>query len=118
MARRKLSRIKDYDLAKSRLAAIKSIDGKLDLANGISVTSFETSIEQFTTLLDKYNTALSTVDELYNQCENQLLIVKDQNERVLAGIASKYGKNSNEYEMAGGTKKSDRKKIVKTKAKA
>lgn len=40
-------------------------------------------------------------------------VVKDWNERVLTGVATKYGKNSNQYEMAGGKKKSERKKHTK-----
>ena len=35
MARRKLARIKQYDLAKTRLAALTSIDAALDLGNGM-----------------------------------------------------------------------------------
>jgi hypothetical protein len=36
--------------------------------------------------------------------------LKDWNERILSGVATKYGKNSSQYEMAGGVKKSERKK--------
>ena len=44
--------------------------------------------------------------------------MRDLNERALDGVASKYGKNSNEYEQAGGTRKSERKRPVrKPKAK-
>jgi hypothetical protein len=32
---------------------------------------------------------------------------------MLAGVSSKFGKNSDEYEKAGGTKKSERKKPVR-----
>lgn len=34
---------------------------------------------------------------------------------MLAGVASKYGKDSNEYEMAGGTRKSEIKRPAKKK---
>ena len=36
--------------------------------------------------------------------------IRDLSERMLAGVASKYGKDSSEYEMAGGTRKSERKR--------
>lgn len=39
--------------------------------------------------------------------------LKDLNERILTGVATKYGKNSTQYEMAGGKKKSERKKATK-----
>ncbi|BAZ67792.1 hypothetical protein NIES4106_25490 [Fischerella sp. NIES-4106] len=32
----------------------------------------------------------------------------DISERMLTGVACKYGKDSSEYEMAGGVRKSDR----------
>lgn len=115
MARRKLARIKEYDNAKSRLAALKSINPALDLGNGMVIGTYQTSIDNFTSLLSQYNTALSTVDDLYNKCNQSLLDVKDLSERMLAGVASKYGKNSSEYEMAGGTRKTERKKTVTKK---
>ncbi len=109
MARKKLERVKEFDVAKTRLAAIKSISPTLDLGNGITAAGFQTSIDNFSSALNQYNTTLSTVDEQYNKCIANLASVKDLSERVLNGVASKYGKNSNEYEMAGGTKKSERK---------
>jgi hypothetical protein len=116
MARRKLERVKDLDISKSRLAAIKSISPSLDLGNGITATGFETSIENFSASLAAYNTVLSSVDELYNKCIANLSTMRDLNERVLSGVASKYGKNSNEYEMAGGKRKSEIKRTSKKTA--
>lgn len=55
------------------------------------------------------------VDDFYNKCNQSLLQVKDLSKRMLTGVASKYGKNSSEYEMAGGTRKSERKKPVAKK---
>jgi len=115
MARRKLMRIKDYDLAKTRLASLKSIDPALDLGNGMTVSNYEKSISDFTGLLGQYNTALSTVDDLYNQCTESLKGVKGLNERMLSGVGFKYTKDSSEYEMAGGTRKSERKKSTRKK---
>ena len=113
MGRRKLMRVVDLDKARTRLAAAKSIDPALDLGNNITVANYETEVDALTTNLATYNTALSTVDNLYNVCIAQLDVIKDWNERVLSGVATKYGKNSTEYEMAGGVRKSERKKIVR-----
>jgi hypothetical protein len=110
MARRKLTRIKEYDLAKTRLASLKSIDPALDLGNDMTVANYERTINNFTGLLGQYNTALSTVDDLYNQCIDSLKGITDMSERMLSGVGFKYTKNSSEYEMAGGTRKSERKK--------
>ena len=110
MARKKLIRDPDFDKAKTRLASIKSIDKSLDLGSDITVVKYEAEVTKFADDLNAYNTALSTIDDLYNTCITQIDVLKDWNERVLSGVATKYGKNSSQYEMAGGTKKSERKK--------
>ena len=110
MARKKLSRVVALERARTRLAAIKSIDMTLDLGSGFTTRNYETEINALNADLEAYNTALSTVDNLYNNCITKIDAIKDWNERILAGVATKYGKNSSQYEMAGGVKKSDRKK--------
>ena len=109
MARRKLSRILDLEKGITRLAAVKSIDPTLDLGNTINVTNYETQINLLSSKISSYNTALSTIDDLYNDCIAQLDVVKDWNERILTGIATKYGKTSSQYEMAGGKRKGEKK---------
>ena len=113
MARRKLARVFDLEKGTTRLAAVKSIDAALDLGNNINVTVYETELNLLRTKLNTYNTTLSTIDDLYNACLVQIDVVKDLNERILTGVATKYGKNSTQYEMAGGKKKSERKKPAK-----
>lgn len=110
MARRKLIRVKDLEKGVTRLAAIKSIDPVLDLGNGITATNYEVQVKAMQTKLNAYNTALSTIDNLYNDCNSQNDLLKDWNERILSGVATRFGKNSSQYEMAGGVKKSERKK--------
>lgn len=110
MARRKLARVLDLEKGRTRLAAVKSISVELDLGNDITVPNYEAEINLLSTKLNKYNTALSTIDDLYNECIVQIDVLKDWNERILTGVATKYGKNSSQYEMAGGKKKSERKK--------
>lgn len=99
--------------AKTRLSALVSIDPNMDLGNGLTATIYEKAITLGADLLSDYNTTLSTVDEKLNKAQAQELVISDLSERMLAGVASKYGKNSNEYEMAGGVKKSERKKPTK-----
>ena len=115
MARRKLSRVLDLEKGITRLAAVKSIDVALDLGNTITVPNYEVQVNLLSTKLSAYNTALSTIDDLYNECIAQIDIIKDWNERILTGVATKYGKNSSQYEMAGGKRKSERKKTTPKK---
>lgn len=99
-----------YDTAVTRLSAIKSIDVKLDLGNGLSVDAYEKAITEFRDKINAYNTMLSQIDALLNEINDSEKSLKDLSERMLIGVAAKYGKNSNEYEQAGGVKKSERKR--------
>ena len=110
MARRKLVRVADIERARTRLAAVKSIDPALDLGSGITIGNYETAIVSLATNLENYNTTLSTIDDLYNVCIAQITIIRDWNERVLTGVATKFGKNSSQYEMAGGKRKSEQRR--------
>lgn len=113
MARRKLTRVLDLEKGITRVAAVKSINPALDLGSNITVANYETQVQLLSTKIAAYNTALSTIDDLYNECIAQIDVVKDWNERILTGVATKYGKNSSQYEMAGGKRKSERKKPSK-----
>ncbi len=99
--------------ANVRLAGIKSIAVDLDLGNGVTAAAYTTKIEETANSLSDYNTTLSLVDEKLNIYEQNEAELKDFHERILLAVGAKYGKNSNEYEKAGGTKKSERKKSSK-----
>lgn len=102
-----------YDAAITRKASIASINSSLDLGNGLTLTGYQSAIDDVKTALDEYNNTLSLVDSKLNALEEKETILKHLNERMLIAVAAKYGKDSNEYEMAGGKKKSERKKPVK-----
>jgi len=109
MARQKRGS-RTLDKAQRRLSSVRSIDTKLALDGGITAADYEKRIVELRTQIDAYNTTLSTVDELYNKIKLTEQQLSDYSERVLIGVAAKYGKNSNQYEMAGGVKKSERKR--------
>lgn len=99
--------------AERRIAAIKSISATLDLGNGHTVDSYNTVIEATRTKLSDYNSSLSTADAALTtlvEAERKLMEVT---EHVLLSVAAKYGKDSYEYEMAGGIRKRDRKRPVR-----
>jgi hypothetical protein len=103
-----------YDVAVTRLASIKSISPTLDLGNGLTVPAYEAAVLDFRQKLDDYNTTLSIADSKLNIVQDAERTLRDLTERMLAGVASKYGKNSDEYEKAGGVRKRDRKKPGRT----
>jgi hypothetical protein len=96
-----------------RLASISNIDPALDLGNGLTVPAFNTSVTNLQTALAEYNRTLASVDEKLNAVVTAEKLVSDLSERMLAGVAARFGKDSTEYEQAGGIRKSERKPRVR-----
>lgn len=65
-------------------------------------------IEQLRTKIDTYNTALSVIDASRTDIEQLEKSLSTLCEKLLLAVAVKYGKDSQEYVMAGGVRKSDR----------
>ena len=114
MSYRKKS-VSHFEKAITRLAALKSINEKMDLGNGLSVPVYEEAINDLRTKINDYNTHLSLADEKKNIVRASEIALQDLSDRMLAGVGSKFGKNSDEYEKAGGVKKSGRKRAVQVK---
>jgi hypothetical protein len=53
---------------------------------------------------------LSQLDELQNELAAAEKVANDKSKRILSATEATYGPDSNEYEMVGGTRLSDRKK--------
>lgn len=117
MARRKTSS-RVYEKALQRMASLKSIDPNFDFGGDVTAVSYQQTIDDMKASMDDYNTSLSIVDEKSNYFKDKEDILNDMNERVLLGAAARYGKDSSAYEQAGGTRKSNRKKIVRKVKKA
>ena len=92
-----------------RLANIRNIDPALDLGNGLTFAAFNTTVNGLQTALADYNKALADADDKLNIVVAAEKQVSDLSERMLAGIAARFGKDSSQYEQAGGVRKSERK---------
>jgi len=113
MARVKKTSSLTLERAAARAAGLESIDAALDLGNGLTLASYRAAIADTNTKLGAYNTLLSQVDEAQNAFREAERALGDTSDRMLAGVAARYGRDSGQYEMAGGTKKSDRKRPSK-----
>ncbi len=96
--------------AQKRLAGLQSIDTKLKLSDDLSIEAYKTLMNEVEENATDYNTHLSKTDEKGAILEDSEKRLRDMSERLLSGVGAIYGKNSNEYEKAGGKKKSERKK--------
>ncbi|GET38899.1 hypothetical protein [Microseira wollei] len=112
MARRKRTS-QVLEKAVRRLASISSIDPNLDLGNSLTLAEFSTLIETMQTKENAYNTALSTLDKLYREMLQTERELADMAEHMLLGVATRYGKSSVEYGMAGGVPKNQRRKRLR-----
>jgi hypothetical protein len=110
MSRKKRYSSRTLEKAQTRLAAVKSIDPTLDLGNGFSVQTYATLLEDARSKLEQYNTSLSLVDVAYTDLSRTEKALAEWSEQMLIAVAYHYGKSSNEYKMAGGTRRSDRKR--------
>ncbi|MBW4484514.1 MAG: hypothetical protein KME14_18430 [Tildeniella torsiva UHER 1998/13D] len=96
--------------AERRAAAMGAIKPNLDLGNGMTLASFWADIDNMRDRQNKYNELLSTVDQLYNEMLAAEKALAEKSERMLNAVAVVYGRKSSEYEMAGGKRRSERRR--------
>ena len=98
------------DNAESRLAEVIGIDPDLDFGDGLSTDAIQEKVTQARQALAQYNTLISGLEQarkLFDDLEKE---VKDLHARMLTGVATRFGKESAEYKMAGGTPPSERRR--------
>ena len=93
--------------ALERLANLKAIDPDLDLGNGLTVAAYEAKINKTQTSEGTYNGILAQADAAGNNFNADERDLRDMSSQVLSAVKVKYGRDSNEYEMAGGKRLSE-----------
>ena len=117
MARQKRGS-RTLEKAERRFSSIQQIDSKIVLDGGVSATNYNKNITDLRNKISTYNTTLSTVDDLYIEIIDAERALADYSEKVLLGVAARFGKDSKEYEVAGGIRKRSRKRPTRTSAAA
>lgn len=93
--------------AQQRSVSLQSIDPALDLGKGLTLKAYLSAIATHKSQLDDYNRTLSSIEQLALAVEESEKVLKDLSERMLLGVGALYGKDSEEYVMAGGARKRD-----------
>ncbi|MEH2024894.1 hypothetical protein [Nostoc sp.] len=107
MSRRKrTSRV--LEKAELRSAGLKAIDSKMNFGENCDLQNLSQSIELLRTMLDAYNTALTLIDSSKTKIDVMEKTLSNLTDKMVRGVAFKYGKDSSEYEMAGGVRDSER----------
>lgn len=110
---------RDLERAELRAAGMKAIDPALVLGDRFTLDDYVQTIDQLRIKLDAHNSALAAISASQTEIEALERTLNEMTERMLIGVAFKFGKDSREYEMAGGVRKSERvRKGVNTRLKA
>ena len=96
--------------ARQRLAGLKSITPPPNFGANLTLAGYEGDIGVLSDKLDKYNEMLSLLDSLQNEIETLEAGLREKNVRILSATEAQYGPDSSEYEQAGGTRRSERKR--------
>ena len=93
--------------AERRIEGLQTINADLDFGNGLSIATYNTMIHELREKLAAHNQTRTMMDKTQNALEEAERGLNTYSEQMLLSVASRYGKNSDEYGMAGGTRKSD-----------
>jgi hypothetical protein len=96
--------------AERRIEGMQTINAELNFDNGFSIATYNTKVIELREKLAAYNQAQIIVDKTHNALIEAERELNTYSEQMLLNVASRYGKNSDEYEMAGGTRRSVRRK--------
>jgi len=96
--------------AERRIESLQSINTMLDFGSGLTLEAYASLIGDMRSKLAAYNTALSAIDKLADDVNTAEQALLEMSEKMLLGVGSRYGKASQEYEMAGGSRRRGRRR--------
>jgi uncharacterized protein YukE len=104
--------------AQRRLSGVQSINENLALSGKLTAQSYQAHVNQLSSKLAAYNKALSEIDTLKGEINEAEDFLAEYSEQMLMGIGAEFGKDSPEYEKAGGVRTRDRKRPTRKVAAA
>ena len=104
MVRRKRNTSKTLDVALQRALSLEVIDPNIDLGRDTSLEKYRQQIQDMQDTLGRYNQGLSNADQLQKQLLQKERDLHDMNSRMLAAVAARFGRYSQEYQVIGGTR--------------
>lgn len=90
------------DKATMRITGMKTIGEPLDFGNGLTLAEYEARFLALQNQLIVYNEMLDSIDGTATQIELMEQELRGYSERMLAGVLTRYGKESPQYRQAGG----------------
>ncbi|MBD2243307.1 hypothetical protein [Nostoc sp. FACHB-888] len=94
--------------AQFRVAGLKAIDPNINFDDTYNLQNLTQLIDNFHNMLHDYNAAIAMIDSSRNKLDEMEKTLSQVSDKMLTWVGCKYGKNSNEYELAGGVRDSER----------
>jgi hypothetical protein len=94
--------------AEKRLVGLKAINPALDFGNDRSITKLNLQTAELRSKLAEYNDAIALLESRKKEIRNLEKDINELSSVMLEGVGFEYGQDSDEYEMAGGVRTSDR----------
>ena len=101
------------ETARQRLAGLKKIDPAPNLGPNLSIQGYEGVINGLGAVSDSHNQLAAQMDDSSNAFDAKEAETADFSRRILSAVEAQFGPDSSEYEMVGGTRKSERKSRVR-----
>jgi hypothetical protein len=101
------------ETARRRIAGLKAIGKKDAFGAELTEAIYVAKFDSVNGRQDRYNQKLAEIDQDLNDLQSEEAELADLNRRFLSAGEAVFGPDSNEYEMLGGTRKSERKKPTK-----
>ena len=96
--------------AVKRAESMSSIQEDLDLGNGLTLAAYWEEIAKVRDIQKRHNARLSGVDQSQNELNAEERVLMEMTDHMLSAVKVKFGRDSYEYEMAGGVRHSERKR--------
>jgi hypothetical protein len=104
------------ETAQRRINGLKYLNPNLDLGKGLSLEQFAALADELDAKLTDYNGTIASLDSKRSDVEALEERLRKLSERMLTTTASLYGRDSDEYEIAGGVKRISRKSTTPPKS--
>ena len=96
--------------ARERLTGLKKFRTEPDFGAALTVAAYETEINGYAVDENTYNQDLAALDDKQNRLDARENGLNDLNQRMFSATKAQFGSDSSEFELVGGTRRSERKK--------
>jgi hypothetical protein len=104
--------------SEQQLSNFKAVDAALDLGEGCNLETIQVRIDELRQKIKTYNEALALIDSIKLEVETLEKELKQLMQKARLGVAFKYGKESEQFKLIGGTPPSEAaRKAALTRAK-